>query len=184
MPPIPTWTSLHPLIIHFPIALLYVAPLFILVAIFWRRAREGWSLAALVLMGLGTLSLFLAVATGEAAGRLAERTPQITAALERHESLAETGQVVFSLLTLAFAILVLVPLVLKREPKAWLRQTVLVVFLLAYLVGLGQLTRAAHEGGRLVHEFGVRSIMATTGPEAAAPAPEAPGEESHERDDH
>lgn len=184
MPPIPAWTSLHPLIIHFPIALLYVAPLFILAAIFWRRAREGWSLAALVLMGLGTLSLFLAVATGEAAGRLAERTPEITAALERHESLAETGQVVFSFLTLAFAILVLVPLVLKREPKTWLRQTVSVVFLLAYLVGLGQLTRVAHEGGRLVHEFGVRSIIATTGPDTAAPSPGMPREESHERDDH
>ena len=184
MPPIPAWTSLHPLIIHFPIALLYVAPLFILVAIFWRRAREGWFLAALVLMGLGTLSLFLAVATGEAAGRLAERTPEITAALERHESLAETGQVVFSFLTLAFAILVLVPLVLKREPKAWLRQTVSVVFLFAYLVGLGQLTRVAHEGGRLVHEFGVRSIIATSGPDVPAPSPEAHREEPHEREDH
>ena len=31
MPPIPSWDGLHPLIIHFPIALLLVAPLLVLV---------------------------------------------------------------------------------------------------------------------------------------------------------
>ena len=31
MPPIPSWDGLHPLIIHFPIALLLVAPLLVLI---------------------------------------------------------------------------------------------------------------------------------------------------------
>ena len=31
-PPLPTWDSLHPLIIHFPIALLLLCPLFILIS--------------------------------------------------------------------------------------------------------------------------------------------------------
>lgn len=184
MPPIPAWTSLHPLIIHFPIALLFIAPLFIVVATFWRRHGEGWSLAALVLMGLGTLSLFFAVATGEAAGRLVERTPQITASLERHESLAETGRLVFSLLTLAFATLVLVPLVLKREPVAWARQTATVLFLLAYAGGVSHLVRVAHEGGRLVHEFGVHSIMATTDPGTNSQGTDSPRTEPRHGDEH
>lgn len=184
MPPIPAWTSLHPLIIHFPIGLLFVAPLFIVAAAFWRRHRESWSLGALALMGLGTLSLFFAVATGEAAGQLVDRTPEITAAMERHEALAETGRVVFSLLTLAFATLVLVPIVLKREPAAWVRRTVTLVFLLAYAGGIAHLTRVAHEGGRLVHEFGVRSIMAATGPEAPMAVADAPGDEHHDGADH
>ena len=33
-PPFPLWDSLHPLIIHFPIALLLVCPLFILIGAF------------------------------------------------------------------------------------------------------------------------------------------------------
>ena len=173
MPPLPPWTSLHPLIIHFPIGLLFVAPLFIVGALLWRRSREGWSLAALALMVLGTSSLFFAVATGEAAGQLVERTPQIAAVLEHHESLAETGRVVFSLLTLAFAALVLVPLIRRREPAAWVRRSLTVAFLLAYAVGLTYLTRVAHEGGRLVHAFGVHSIVATPDTEASMPPPES-----------
>ena len=184
MPPIPAWTSLHPLIIHFPIALLFVAPLFVLVAALGRRVGSGWSLAALVLMVLGTLSLFVAVATGEAAGQLVERTPQISAALERHESLAETGQVVFSLLTLAFASLVLVPLVLKRELKGWINHSATALFLLIYMGGLAHLTRLAHEGGRLVHEFGVRSIVAPAGPSTAEPSLTPAPEEAHEKEEH
>lgn len=34
---------------------------------------------------------FVAVATGEAAGKLTERTPEIKAVLENHEELAETA---------------------------------------------------------------------------------------------
>lgn len=181
MPPIPTWTGLHPLIIHFPIALLFVAPLFVVVATVWRRPGPGWSLAALVLMGLGTLSLFVAVATGEAAGQVVDRTPQITASLQRHESLAETGQVIFSLLTLAYATFVLVPLVLKRELKVWTRQAFTVLFLLVYLGGMSHLARVAHEGGRLVHEFGVRSIVAAT-PSSDGPLPASPTAGPHEED--
>lgn len=56
--------------------------------------------------------------------------------------------------------------------------------LLAYAGGIAHLTRVAHEGGRLVHEFGVRSIMASTGPETAMAVAEAPGREVHEGDDH
>lgn len=174
MPPLPAWTSLHPLVIHFPIGLLFVAPVFVLGALLWRRLGTGWSLAALGLMVLGTLSLFFAVATGEAAGQLADRTPQITAAMERHESMAETGRVVFSLLTLAFAGLVLAPMALKREPARRLQWVSTALFLVAYAGGLVQLTRTAHEGGRLVHELGVHSLV------ASSPAP--PGEGARDRD--
>lgn len=176
MPPLPAWTGLHPLIIHFPIGLLFVAPVFVLGALLWRRLGSGWSLAALGLMALGTLSLFLAVATGEAAGQLADRTPQIAAAMERHESMAETARVVFSLLTLAFAALVLVPLVLKRELARKLHWASTALFLAAYAGGLAQLTRTAHEGGRLVHGLGVHSMVASQPGAQANQTPSPQGE--------
>ena len=88
-PPIPSWDALHPLIIHFPIALLLVVPLLIVVGAL-RPPERGRTIlyVSLGLMIAGTLATFLAVASGEAAGRIVERTPQIDAVLERHEELA------------------------------------------------------------------------------------------------
>ena len=55
LPPIPSWSELHPLVIHFPIALLLVAPIFILGAVFTDPKKgRPFLLAALVLMILGT----------------------------------------------------------------------------------------------------------------------------------
>ena len=100
MPPIPSWDGLHPLIIHFPIALLLVAPLLVLVGAPLKPEKGRPVLyVALALMVAGTLSIFLAASTGEAAGKLAERTPQIDAVLERHEELADATRAVFSGLT-------------------------------------------------------------------------------------
>ena len=33
LPPIPGWYELHPLVVHFPIALLLIAPLFVLLGL-------------------------------------------------------------------------------------------------------------------------------------------------------
>src|SRR5450759_3598419 len=73
LPPLPTWDGLHPLVTHFPIALLLVAPLFVVLGLFRRPSARAFLLAALLLMVLGTTAIFVAVPTGEAAGRLACR---------------------------------------------------------------------------------------------------------------
>ena len=93
-PPIPSWDALHPLIIHFPIALLLVVPFLIVVGAL-RSPERGRTIlyVALALMIAGTLGTFLAVGTGEAAGRMAERTPQIDVVLEHHEQLAEATRI-------------------------------------------------------------------------------------------
>ena len=90
LPVIPPWAGLHPLIVHFPIALLLITPMLVIVGALLRPERGRIILyTALGLMLIGTLGTFLAAATGEAAGKLAERTPQIDAVLERHEELAD-----------------------------------------------------------------------------------------------
>ncbi|HMM34152.1 MAG TPA: hypothetical protein PKA62_05380, partial [Thermoanaerobaculia bacterium] len=77
LPPMPSWDGLHPLIVHFPVALLLVAPVLVLLALVVRGHRRGLLLAALALMVLGTAASWVAVSTVEAAGKLADRSPEV-----------------------------------------------------------------------------------------------------------
>lgn len=168
LPILPPWAGMHPLLVHFPIALLFTAPVFLILALLLGRRRPAWSLAAMTLLLLGTAGVFLAAASGEAAGKLAERSPEINAVLERHEHLAEAAQGLFSGFALAFAALVLVPLALKRELPPWAHVSAHALFLVAFLGGLGFLVQIAHQGGRLVHQFGVHALMPSANGEGAA----------------
>ncbi len=160
-PPVPSWDALHPLIIHFPIGLLLVAPVFILVGALLKPASgRAYLIAALILMLLGTVSVFVAVETGEAAGKVAERTPEINAVLEHHEKLAEATQVGFSVLTALFAAILFVPRLLRRESSRLVATVLPLAFLVFYGAGMLLLTNTAHNGGRLVHEFGVKAMVA------------------------
>lgn len=169
LPPIPTWDGLHPLIIHFPIVLLMIAPLFVLIgaALAPQKARP-FLIAAFILMVLGTGSTFFAVATGEAAGRLADRTPEINPVLQHHEELAERTRLSFTILTVVFAAILAIPLALRRESRTYTTLLPL-VFLLFYSAAMLFLVNTAHNGGRLVHEFGVQALVG--GP----PAETSPG---------
>lgn len=158
-PPIQPWDALHPLVIHFPIALLMIAPLFILIGMILKRSAREIALSALILMLLGTAGTYVAVETGEAGAKLVERTPDINAVLERHEEMAEQTRLLFTILTVVFAGLLLVPMFLKKELGTLWRLVIHGVFLLAYLVCLLSLANTAHLGGRLVHELGVRALI-------------------------
>jgi uncharacterized membrane protein len=159
-PPIPSWDALHPLVIHFPIALLLVVP-FLIVTGALRPPERGQTIlyVALALMIAGTLGTFLAVATGEAAGRIAERTPQIDVVLEHHEQLAEATRIAFSVLTVVFAAILLIPVILKKTSNRLVSTALSLAFLVLYGGGILLLTNTAHNGGRLVHEFGVRAAV-------------------------
>jgi len=167
-PALPSWDALHPLVVHFPVALLLVAPLFVLGGLVIRRFERGFLLAALALMVMGTVAAWVAVATGEAAGELATRTPAVRAALERHEELAETTRTLFTALTLTFALLLFLPGILRRTPSAVVRNVAGGVFLVGWFAGAGVLANTAHAGGQLVHVYGVHAVMTADGPAAAA----------------
>ena len=163
LPPIPAWDALHPLVVHFPVALLLVAPILVLLGLVLEPKRgRGLLVAALVLMVLGTIAAWVAVGTGEAAGRLADRTPAVNAILEQHEELAETVRLVFTALTAVFAAVLFVPVALRRQLGRAASTSLLVVFLGFYAVGALLLANTAHNGGRLVHEQGVHALMAPT----------------------
>ena len=132
---------------------------------------------ALILMALGTVSVFFAIGTGEAAGKLAERSPQINAVLERHEGLAETTRLTFSILTVVLAALLLIPKLLKVEVSRTMHAVVPLLFLCAYGAAMVVMINTAHQGAMLVHQYGVRALVA---PDPNAPTPAAA--EPHEGD--
>jgi uncharacterized membrane protein len=162
-PPLPVWESVHPLIVHIPIGLLFVAPLFVLLGAVLSPSRgKPFLLGALILMLLGTASTYVAVESGEAAGELAERTPEINAVLQHHEQLAERTRLAFSVLTVVFAAILLAPRLLRHDASKLLSTAAPLVFLLFYALGVVLLANTGHNGARLVHEYGVHAMMGST----------------------
>jgi uncharacterized membrane protein len=178
---IPNWSEVHPVIIHFPIVLLLIAPFFIVAAIL-MSPEDGrpYLIAAFALMLLGTVSTFMAVASGEAAAQVAERTPAASQVLVRHAELAHTAQIVFALLTLIFGTILFLPRLLKRAVSTADARILPLAFLVLYAAGAIVLVNTAHNGARLVHEFGVHANLAQTNqPDSDATRTEAAVEEAN-----
>ncbi len=58
--------NVHPLVVHYPIALLTLAPVLYIIA--WISKRDSWAWTALCMLALGTLGAAVAVWTGLRAG--------------------------------------------------------------------------------------------------------------------
>jgi uncharacterized membrane protein len=141
---------LHPAIVHFPIVLAVLAPLFVAGAI-WaihRRAnaRRSW-LVATAALGALAFSTWLALQTGE---REEDRVERVVAEqpLERHEEAAE-------LFLAATAVVLLVSFAGFLPGAFGTTGRLLTAGGTLALVGLGVLT--GHSGGELVYRYGAAS---------------------------
>jgi uncharacterized membrane protein len=151
---------------------LLIAPIFIVVGAVLTPAKgRSYLVAAMVLLLVGTATIFVAVETGEAAGKLAERAPGMEQVLKTHESLAERTQAVFSVLSVIFLALLAVPWLLKREDTRLTTTILPLAFLVLYSAGALLLVNTAHNGGRLVHEFGIRAMVTSATADANATLP-------------
>jgi uncharacterized membrane protein len=159
-PPMPTWDSFHPIVIHFPIVLLLLCPLFVVMSAVLRPPKgRPYMIVALIVLLLGTGSLFIAASTGEAAADLVERGGALNAVLDSHQRLASETKIVFSGLSVVLLGIFAFPR-LRRRQETRLSSTYLpIAFLALYTLGLGLVVNTAHAGGRLVHEFGVHAMM-------------------------
>lgn len=172
LPPMLPWNAMHVAIVHFPIALLMVAIVPALLAVVWRRWAGPLSTFTLALLLVGTASAMLATATGEAAQR--EVPSSIPAAadevLEDHEHLGERTRNLFVVVTGLYAAAAGVRWWRGERGPKWLFPAAGALLILPHAAGLLMLANTAHQGGRLVHEFGIRApISGPTGQPGGTP---------------
>jgi len=159
LPPIPSWDALHPAVSHFPIVLLLVAPALVLVALLRSDVRRTLMLVALGLLAAGTIAVYVSASSGDEAKKVAPQAPDVTAAIEQHETLGSAVRAVSTALTVLLAGLLFGPRLLRRElgPKAFSALTV--GFLVLALVCVILVVDTAHSGGLLVHKLGVHATI-------------------------
>lgn len=134
--------NVHPIFVHFPIALLVSAFAIETLALFFKK--PAWHRFSLIHLILGTLGAVGAVLTGRQAAVLAKHSFEIHEVMERHESV---GYIVLSLavLLLGWRVMTQDRLTGRTRWVAW--------GLLGLICGI--MAFGAHLGGRLVYEYGV-----------------------------
>ncbi len=179
-PPTPPWEGMHPLVVHFPIALLLFAAVFVFLAAITPVRGWWFSVSALLLLIGGTGSAFVSLSTGEAAMNVAEgdgeNEDQMWDVMDEHQTKMEQVTKYFAALTAIYAGLVFLPLLFKSLRGMKFAFPANLVFLAALMGANLLLANGAHLGGRLVHEFGVRSKLAPEGDAQATPDGEDAGE--------
>ena len=137
--------SLHPMVVHFPIALLLTALLSEFLALLFKKPflhrLSFWNL------GLGVLGAGTAVFSGRAAMVVAKHSPEIHRVMELHERI---GYIVLWLAVTVFLGRAVV------QDELSIRQRRLAFVLLTAACGL--MAFGAFLGGRLVYEYGVGGI--------------------------
>ena len=144
--------NFHPLIVHFPIALLVTSA----VVALWAQAsrRPGAHLVARVLLWLGTLAAAAAVISGFLGSQTVAHVRGAHAVIEEHERYA------YILLGLS-ALLSAWTLVSWRRMHSPPKPAAL--WSLAQVALLVMLVLTAKEGGELVHELGVGTKLTAPG---------------------
>lgn len=163
MIPLPDWApNLHPLIVHFPIGILFVAALFDLAGTALRNV-DFPRRAAMMLYVLGGLAITATWYTGRAAADSVFLPTEANALLTEHADLGTWAFYFFA----AFAVVRMITFFAGLEKSALVR----VIQLLAGLGGLALLTVTADHGAEMVFKYGVGVQAVDSSPEVVmAPA--------------
>ena len=140
-------THLHPMIVHFPIALLIVGFLSDLIGVFLKK--DFFSKAGFYLLILGTAGVIAAYFSGNIAGDGVSEAGVLKQALENHEEAAE-----LSLWLMVIASVVRIGIVLFKKYSGIFKW----VAILLFLAGILSIARTGYYGGELVfkHAAGVQ----------------------------
>jgi uncharacterized membrane protein len=170
--------------VHLPLGALAVAPILLIAAMLIPKLSKGFAWSGMLIIAIGTLGTVLAVATGDAASDAPAFgiPPAAEAVLENHEELGEATRTIFLVLAATLFIGLGVWTALGKRVKRWMFCAGMGVYLLAYSLGMLALANTGHEGGRLVHEFGVRAQISASATSGGALSPQSPPRRDHDDD--
>ena len=132
---------LHPMIVHFPIALLIIGLLADAIGLFLKK--DFFTKAGFYLLILGTLGVIAAYFSGNLAGEGVTEAGSLKQALETHEDAAE-----LSVWLMAAAALVRITFVIIKRYSGILKWTAFALF----LIGVLSIARTGYYGGELVYK--------------------------------
>lgn len=159
MPSVPAFEALHPLVVHFPIAVFLIAIIPLAFAMIFRRRAGTWAWASVLLLTIATAGAFAAVSTGEAAEDAVGTISTLAeTALHDHEESAELVRNLMPI-TLGFGI-VLAVLASREKRHAKFIAPAAVALLASWSFTALRLADTAHQGGLLVHAHGIHAPLA------------------------
>ncbi len=140
-------THIHPMIVHFPIALIIIGFLAELIGAIWKK--EFFGKAGFYLLILGTLGVVAAYISGNLAGDGITEAGPLKQALETHESAA-----LLSLWLMVGVAVIRIALTLTKQYAGALRWVAIILF----FIGVLSIARTGFYGGELVfkHAAGVQ----------------------------
>lgn len=137
----PDISSLHPMIVHFPIALIIVGLLSDLAGLITKK--EFFNKMGFYLLLTGTVGLVFSYYSGNAAGEGIEESGILKSAIENHEHAAQLSMI----LTIGTAIFRLLIVAFKKYSGA-LKYIAAVLFLVSVI----SIARTGYYGGELVYK--------------------------------
>jgi uncharacterized membrane protein len=146
-------THIHPMIVHFPIALLIIGFLFDFVGEVFKK--EFFGKAAFYLLLLGTLGVVAAYISGNIAGGGITEAGSLKNAIEVHEEAA-----LLTLWIMVITSIARVVLILSKKYSGMYKWLALFMF----LIGVLSVARTGYYGGELVfkHAAGVKFNLGNT----------------------
>ena len=134
-------SHIHPMIVHFPIALLIIGFLFDITSLFVKK--DFFSQAGFYLLILGAFGVIAAFISGSMAGDGIAEEGMLKRALETHEGAAE-----LTMWLVSFTSLLRLSLVLLKKYKGVFQAAAMTLFLLSVL----SIARTGYYGGELVYK--------------------------------
>lgn len=145
---IPDIAALHPQVVHFVIALLFVGVIFRVVSLTGRLKFTHH--AAFTLILIGTIASFVAVKSGDEAHGPVERIPGARDVVVEHEEWGERTRNIFVIVTL----LEIGALILTGTGRRGIGKGLAVGSAVVGLAGLFALYETAEHGGEVVYAYG------------------------------
>jgi uncharacterized membrane protein len=146
-------------LIHFPLTLFFLAPVLVLFASLTKATtRRTFLISALTVMFFGITSTYAAFEAGQTAAASMTEAGEVKTVMERHQELASLARSSLTAATLLFGLTLLICTCfnLQLHELTGVLPLGSVVF---FALGLFWLINTAYQGERLVHEFGVGSIV-------------------------